>query len=113
MTKTNKSSSIPESYQSQTSQTLSKSDELEIMEKVMERTLKPFLENVGQLLLIRHKTYLTEKEVFLGYGIPVKTLQNKRSKKIGPAFIKDGEKVLYSRKAIEDYLQARNIKVIK
>lgn len=90
-----------------------KPEELEIMEKVMAEILRPFLENVGKLLIIRQKTYLTEKEVSLGYGIPVKTLQNKRSKKLGPIFIKDGEKVLYSRKAVEEYLQARHIKTMR
>lgn len=113
MTKTSKHTMLPQSGHSQTQPALSKPEELEIMEKVMEKILRPFLENVGQLMIIKHKTYLNEKEVALDYGIPVKTLQNKRSKKLGPVFIKDGEKVLYSRKAVEEYLQARHIKTMK
>ena len=54
--------------------------------------------------------YMNEKAASLYSGIPVASLQSKRSLGKGPAYIKDCGKVLYSRKDIDRYMEQRKVR---
>jgi hypothetical protein len=50
---------------------------------------------------------LSEKELANYWGVTRNTLQKWRSNKCGPAYIKIGAKVIYTREAIIEYEQGR------
>ena len=59
---------------------------------------------------LRRKEYLTTEEVETVYGLNAQTLRKRRMLGEGPAYIKDGQKVLYSHTAVKSYLESRRQK---
>lgn len=51
-----------------------------------------------------------EKAASFYCSTPVSTLQRKRVDGKGPVYIKDGAKVLYARKDLDQYMAARKVK---
>ena len=43
-------------------------------------------------------------------GIPIQSLQKKRHHGHGPVYIKDGTKVLYARKDLDQYMAQKKVK---
>lgn len=85
--------------------------EIELSQHI-ENAIKEIMTPVAEMELLKHKEYLTEKDVAKLFSFSVRTLQAQRNKGMGPAYIKDGNKVLYSMQAIRDYLKAREIKTV-
>jgi len=65
---------------------------------------------VLELEKLKRRETLTTKDVETLYGINVNTLCKYRSNGEGPAYIKDGEKVLYTHAAVKKYLESRRQK---
>ena len=65
---------------------------------------------VSEMEMLKRKEYLTEREVELLFSVPVATLQTWRSRGRGPAYIKDGKKVLYSTQKLREYFNDREVK---
>ena len=74
--------------------------------RAIRRELAPLVE----LAAIPHQGYLDENAAGLYCSIPVKSLQKKRHLGQGPAFIKDGSKVLYARKDLDQYMAQKKVK---
>jgi len=62
---------------------------------------------VVELELLSRKEYLTTEEVEKLYPLKANTLRKRRMNGEGPAYTKDGDKVVYSRTAIRKYLESR------
>lgn len=69
------------------------------------------LQRAAELEVLSRKPYLRDHEVERLFGIPASTLRTKRSRGGGPAFIKDGDRVIYTPQAIRQYLENRKVKV--
>lgn len=89
----------------------------QIVREELQRALVPviqefrtLLERAAELEVIGRKKYLTEAEVERLFGIPASTLRTKRSRGGGPAYVKDGGRVSYARKAVLRYLEEREIR---
>ena len=67
---------------------------------------------VRELEILRHKEYLTAKEVQALYGLNHKTLADWRGQGRGPAFTQDGYVILYSRLDVEAYLKSTKKRTI-
>ena len=74
--------------------------------RAIRRELAPLVE----LAALPHQGYLDENAAGLYCSIPVKSLQKKRHLGQGPAFIKDGSKVLYARKDLDQYMAQKKVK---
>lgn len=64
----------------------------------------------AELEVIRRKKYLTSEEVCKLYPLNINTLRKHRVDGSGPVYIKDGSRVLYAVRAVEEYLDARQLK---
>ena len=67
-------------------------------------------EDVAELERLKRKEYLTEGEVEKLFGLKASTLRKRRLNGEGPSYSKDGERVLYSRRKVEQYLESRRQK---
>lgn len=85
----------------------------EILKDLAERVLAPLASEVMEIEELKRKESLTPDEVERVYGLKATTLANKRSRALGPEYIKDGEKILYPQKAVQDYLAARRVKTLR
>ena len=85
--------------------------EIELSQHI-ESAIKEIMTPVAELELLKRKEYLTEQDVAKLFSLSVRTLQTQRCRGVGPAYIKDGSKVLYSAKVIKAYLDAREVKTI-
>ena len=68
--------------------------------------LEPFI----RLASVPYCEYMDEKAAAIYCSTPVATLQRKRSEGKGPIFIKDGAKVLYARRDLDKYMEARKVR---
>ena len=84
----------------------------EMLEDLAERVLAPLASEVMEIEELKRKEFLTPDEVERIYGLKATTMANKRSRAQGPEYIKDGEKILYSQKAVKAYLAAKHVKTI-
>ena len=86
---------------------------LSVLASLMERMPVRFgviPDDILELQRLKHKEYLTETEVEKLFGLKKATLRKRRFNGEGPAYSKDGERVLYSRRKVEQYLEARRQK---
>ena len=67
-------------------------------------------EDIVELERLKRKEYLTEVEVEKLFGLKAATLRKRRLNGEGPSYSKDGERVLYSRRLVEQYLESRRQK---
>jgi hypothetical protein len=67
---------------------------------------------VRELGILRHKEYLSGKEVQALFGLNHKTLADWRSQGRGPAFTQDGYVILYRRLDVEAYLKSAKRRTI-
>ena len=67
---------------------------------------------VRELEILRHKEYLSAKEVQALYGLNHKTLADWRSQGRGPSFAQDGYVILYRRQDVEAYLKSAKRRTI-
>lgn len=74
------------------------------------RALRTELEPFIRLASVPYCEYMDEKAAAIYCSIPVTTLQRKRSEGRGPVFIKDGTKVLYARRDLDKYMEARKVR---
>jgi len=65
---------------------------------------------VVELELLKRKETLTTDEVATLYGLNASTLRKRRMNGEGPAYSKDGDRVLYTHAAVRKYLEARRQK---
>ena len=84
----------------------------EMLEELAERVLAPLAGDVMEIEELKRKEFLTPDEVERVYGLKATTMANKRTRAQGPAYIKDGEKILYPQKAVKAYLAAKHVKTI-
>lgn len=87
----------------------------EDLERLMTRLLAPLktqalTPEAAELEKLRRKEYLTTEEVEKLYNINANTLRKRRVNGEGPAYVKDGERVLYASKAVSQYLESRRQK---
>ena len=55
------------------------------------------------------KVKLKEQDVFLEFGVPVKTLQSWRRQGLGPAYSKVGASIYYDRQELESFFKRHTI----
>ena len=89
--------------------TTTTSGEYQLM-KSMLQAIERLLAGLAEIERLKKKEYLTPAEVQLIFGLKASTLANKRMGAGGPEYIKDGEKILYKRQAIRDYLDKKTVK---
>jgi len=77
---------------------------------VIIRALRTELEPFIRLASVPYCEYMDEKAAAIYCSTPVATLQRKRSEGKGPIFIKDGAKVLYARRDLDKYMEARKVR---
>ena len=65
---------------------------------------------VVKLEVLRRREYLTTEEVPELYPLNANTLRKRRMNGEGPAYSKDGDKVIYTHTAIKKYLESRRQK---
>lgn len=76
----------------------------------LEETLSRLLAPVAELESLKRKEFLTEEEAAKLFSLSAATLKTKRCRGGGPSYIKDGGRVLYPRKGLQAYLDARRVK---
>ena len=59
---------------------------------------------------LSRKEYLTEGQVEKLFNLRISTLRKHRVNGSGPSYVKDGEKVLYRRLAVAQYLESKRQK---
>jgi len=57
--------------------------------------------------ILKRKETLTTEEVEMLYGLNANTLRKRRVNGEGPAYSKEGERVLYTHTAVKKYLESR------
>ena len=72
--------------------------------ETLERLFTPIAEAVCKIEMARRKEYLTEKEAALLFSLSPATLKTQRSRGGGPAYKKVGNRVLYARSDLENFL---------
>lgn len=77
---------------------------------VLEMTLSRLLAPVAEIETLKRKEFLTEDEAAKLFSLSAATLKTKRCRGGGPSYIKDGGRILYSRKSLQAYLEARRVK---
>ena len=82
---------------------------VESIQDAIERGIGSMGTSVQAIEEIKRKVNLTPEEVERVYGLNAATLANKRTKAVGPRYIKDGGKILYSQREIQKYLNEREI----
>lgn len=70
----------------------------------LEKVLAPVAETICEMERIRRKEYLTEKEVEKLFSLSAATLKTQRSRGGGPPWVKQGNRVLYHRANVINYL---------
>lgn len=75
------------------------------------RAVREEIAPLVKLASVPHQEYLDENAAAFYCGTTAKTLQTYRSRGRGPVYIKDGGKVLYSRKDIDQYMEKRKVKI--
>ncbi len=86
-------------------------EELEhLLRSIVGGATPSFPPEVLELELLKRKETLTTEEVEILYGLKASTLRKRRMNGEGPAYSKDGDKVLYTHTAIKKYLEAKRQK---
>ncbi len=78
--------------------------------QAMDATLSKLLAPVAEIEVLRRKEFLTEEEAAKLFSMSAATLKTKRCRGGGPSYIKDGGRVLYSRKSLQTYLEGKRVK---
>jgi transcription antitermination factor NusG len=81
----------------------------EMEEKLTEKIARLFMP-AAEMNVMKQKEFLTEKEVSLLYSVSISTLRTERCRGAGPGYIKDGKRVLYPKKTLNEYLFRRFVK---
>jgi tRNA(His) 5'-end guanylyltransferase len=81
----------------------------EMEDKLTEKIAMLFVP-AAEMNVMKQKEFLTEKEVSLLYSVSISTLRTERCRGVGPGYIKDGRRVLYPRKTLNEYLFRRFVK---
>ncbi len=81
----------------------------EMEDKLTERIARLFVP-AAEMNVMKQKEFLTEKEVSLLYSVSVSTLRTDRCRGVGPGYIKDGRRVLYPRKTLNEYFYRRFVR---
>lgn len=74
----------------------------------LEKILAPVVEVICEMERIRRKEYLTEKEAAILFSLSAATLKTQRSRGGGPVYIKIGNRALYSRMELQQFISSRN-----
>lgn len=78
----------------------------------LENALKISMEPILELELMKRKEYLNVEEVSMVFNLNVASLNAQRSRRIGPPYVKHGNRVLYNTQEVRDYLQARKVRTL-
>ena len=78
--------------------------------QAMDAALSKLLAPVAEIEVLRRKEFLTEEEAAKLFSMSAATLKTKRCRGGGPSYIKDGGRVLYSRKSLQAYLEGNRVK---
>ena len=73
----------------------------------LEKILAPVAEVICEMERIRRKEYLTEKEAALLFSLSAATLKTQRSRGVGPPYMKDSHRILYSQRELAEYLRQK------
>jgi hypothetical protein len=82
------------------------------MAAVIRREMSAMPPEVVELEILKRKEALTPGEVEKLYGLNANTLNKRRTNREGPAYSKDGDKVLYTHPAVKKYLESGRQKTI-
>ena len=77
------------------------------VDAALSETLERLLAPVVEMEAMKRKLYLTEEEAAKLFSLAPATLRTDRSRGIGPKYIKNGRKVLYSQQELINYLERR------
>ena len=80
----------------------------ELGKSAVEKILAPVVEVICEMERIRRKEYLTEKEAAILFSLSAATLKTQRSRGGGPVYIKIGNRALYSRMELQQFISSRN-----
>lgn len=80
---------------------------------IVSQAVESAMAKVVEIEAMLRKELLTEDEVSRIYSIPVPSLRSERSRGIGPDYVKDGRRVLYPKKGLDEYFQSRLIRQSK
>lgn len=75
---------------------------------VLEKIMQPVVE----IEILKRKEYLCVEEVAHVFNLNVGSLNTQRSRRVGPPYIKNGNRVLYKTQAVRDYLESRHVRTI-
>lgn len=78
-------------------------------DKLVDKLVQLFLP-AAEISTMKQKEYLTEKEVSLLYSVSISTLRTERCRGAGPGYVKDGRRVLYPKKTLNEYMHRRFVK---
>lgn len=81
-----------------------------VMAELISTQASSMTPEVVELEKLKRKEALTTEEVALLYGLNANTLRKRRMNGEGPAYSKDGDKVLYTHSAVKKYLDSRRQK---
>ena len=65
---------------------------------------------IVELELLKHKEYLSARELQKLYGLNHNTLRGWRSQGRGPTYSRDGDLILYKRTDVESYLKSNKVR---
>lgn len=65
---------------------------------------------IVEIEVLRHKEYLSAKEVQKLFGLNHNTLRSWRGQGRGPAYSRDGDLILYKRSDVEAYLKSNRVR---
>lgn len=78
-------------------------------EKLVDKLVQLFLP-AAEISTMKRKEYLTEKEASLLYSASISTLRTERCRGAGPGYVKDGRRVLYPKKTLNEYMRRRFVR---
>jgi len=81
-----------------------------LVENAINNCITQMLDPIVKLETLKRKEYLTEQEVGTLYSISPASIRSDRSRGLGPCYIKDGRRVLYSQKELARYYEMRMVK---
>jgi hypothetical protein len=76
---------------------------------LLNETLNNLLAPVAEIEILKRREYLTDKEVSILFPISPGALRVERSRGRGPSYIKDGKRVLYSKRELIAYFERRMV----
>jgi hypothetical protein len=79
------------------------------VEQAIRKTVNRLMGPAAKLEELKRKEYLTEAEIGALFSISTSSIRSERSRGLGPSYIKDGRRILYSKHEVAKYLEERRV----